>query len=148
MNSIVKTIAIAALLLTAVPAAANTGDEKAITLSQLPAAARQTIMTHFPGHKVSIAKVESELFSKTYTVIFTNGEKIEFDKKGRWEEVKCKRSAVPASLVPAQIARYIKANYPDCRILEIERDDEEYEVKLSNYIEVTFDDKFNVIDID
>lgn len=148
MNSIVKTIAIAALLLTAVPAAANTGDEKAITLSQLPPAARQTIMTHFPGHKVSIAKVESELFSKTYTVIFTNGEKIEFDGKGRWEEVKCKRSAVPASLVPAQIARYIKANYPDCRILEIERDDEEYEVKLSNYIEVTFDDKFNVIDID
>ena len=148
MNSIIKTIAIAALLLTAVPAAANTGDEKAITLSQLPAAARQTIMTHFPGYKVSIAKVESELFSKTYTVIFTNGEKIEFDGKGRWEEVKCKRSAVPASLVPAQIARYIKANYPDCRILEIERDDEEYEVKLSNYIEVTFDDKFNVIDID
>ena len=148
MNSIIKTIAIAALLLTAVPAAANTGDEKAITLSQLPAAARQAIMTHFPGYKVSIAKVESELFSKTYTVIFTNGEKIEFDGKGRWEEVKCKRSAVPASLVPAQIARYIKANYPDCRILEIERDDEEYEVKLSNYIEVTFDDKFNVIDID
>ena len=85
MNSIVKTIAIAALLLTAVPAAANTGDEKAITLSQLPAAARQTIMTHFPGHKVSIAKVESELFSKTYTVIFTNGEKIEFDGKGRFK---------------------------------------------------------------
>ena len=73
---------------------------------------------------------------------------IEFDGRGQWTEVKCKRSAVPASLVPQQIARYISSNYPDCRILEIERDEDEYEVKLSNYVEVTFDRKFNVIDID
>lgn len=142
--------AIITMLALAVPlkAAPVTGGEKAISEGQLPAAARQTISAHFAGRKIALAKMETELFSKTYSVIFTNGEKIEFDGKGRWEEVKCKRSAVPASLVPAQIARYIKANYPDCRILEIERDDEEYEVKLSNYIEVTFDDKFNVIDID
>ena len=35
-----------------------------------------------------------------------------------------------------------------CRILEIERDDDEYEVKLSNFVEVTFDSDFNVTDID
>ena len=92
--------------------------------------------------------MKSGLFSKEYTVIFTNGEKIEFDGHGKWTEVKCKRSAVPASLVPQQIARYISSNYPDCRILEIERDEDEYEVKLSNYVEVTFDSRFNVIDID
>ena len=33
------------------------------------------------------------------------------------------------------------------RQLEIERDDE-YEVKLSNHVEVTFNKKFEVIDID
>ena len=129
-------------------ACANTGDGKAISPDRLPATALQTIKTHFQGRKVALAKVEAELFSKEYTVIFTNGEKIEFDGRGRWKEVKCKRSAVPASLVPQPIARYIRANYPDCRILEIERDDDEYEVKLSNYVEVTFDARFNVIDID
>lgn len=147
MKRILETMLFALALLFASPASANTDGGKAISPSKLPQAALQTINTHLPGRKIAIAKVESELFSKSYTVIFTNGEKIEFDGRGRWTEVKCKRSAVPASLVPAQIAQYIRANYPDCRILEIERDDE-YEVKLSNHVEVTFNKKFEVIDID
>lgn len=147
MKRILETMLFALVLLFASPASANTDGGKAISPGKLPQAALQTINTHLPGRKIAIAKVESELFSKSYTVIFTNGEKIEFDGRGRWTEVKCKRSAVPASLVPAQIAQYIRANYPDCRILEIERDDE-YEVKLSNHVEVTFNKKFEVIDID
>lgn len=147
MKRILETMLFALALLFASPASANTDGGKAISPGKLPQAALQTINTHLPGRKIAIAKVESELFSKSYTVIFTNGEKIEFDGRGRWTEVKCKRSAVPASLVPAQIAKYIRANYPDCRILEIERDDE-YEVKLSNHVEVTFNKKFEVIDID
>lgn len=147
MKRILETMLFALALLFASPASANTDGGKAISPGKLPQAALQTINTHLPGRKKAIAKVESELFSKSYTVIFTNGEKIEFDGRGRWTEVKCKRSAVPASLVPAQIAQYIRANYPDCRILEIERDDE-YEVKLSNHVEVTFNKKFEVIDID
>mgnify|MGYP002603381286 FL=1 len=147
MKRVLETMLFALALLFASPASANTDGGKAISPGKLPQAALQTINTHLPGRKIAIAKVESELFSKSYTVIFTNGEKIEFDGRGRWTEVKCKRSAVPASLVPAQIAQYIRANYPDCRILEIERDDE-YEVKLSNHVEVTFNKKFEVIDID
>lgn len=147
MKRILETMLFALALLFASPASANTDGGKAISPGKLPQAALQTINTHLPGRKIAIAKVESELFSKSYTVIFTNGEKIEFDGRGKWTEVKCKRSAVPASLVPAQIAQYIRANYPDCRILEIERDDE-YEVKLSNHVEVTFNKKFEVIDID
>lgn len=147
MKRILETMLFALALLFASPASANTDGGKAISPGKLPQAALQTINTHLPGRKIAIAKVESELFSKSYTVIFTNGEKIEFDGRGRWTEVKCKRSAVPASLVPAQIEQYIRANYPDCRILEIERDDE-YEVKLSNHVEVTFNKKFEVIDID
>ena len=144
-----RTIIISLLaLLAQTPASASTGDEKAIPADRLPKAALATVKAHFPGRKVALAKVETELFSKEYTVIFTNGEKIEFDGRGRWTEVKCKRSAVPSSLVPQAIPRYIRATYPDCRLLEIERDDDEYEGKLSNYDELTFDTDFNVIDID
>ena len=128
---IISMLAALAMLLPNV-ARANTGDYKAIPVDRLPAVALQTIKTHMAGRKVAIAKVKSGLFSKEYTVIFTNGEKIEFDGHGK----------------SPQIARYISSNYPDCRILEIERDEDEYEVKLSNYVEVTFDSKFNVIDID
>ena len=129
-------------------ARANTGDYKAIPVDRLPAVALQTIKAHMAGRKVAIAKVKSGLFSKEYTVIFTNGEKIEFDGHGRWTEIKCKRTAVPATLIPPQITRYIRANYPECKILEIEKDDGETEVTLSNHIEVSFNQRYEVIDIE
>ena len=46
------------------------------------------------------------------------------------------------------IRNYVKTNYPDARILQIEYDDNEYEIKLSNRWEITFDSKMRVIDID
>ena len=129
------------------PASANTDSDKAIPPSRLPKAALQTISAHLPGRKIAIAKVESELFSKSYTVIFTNGEKIEFDKSGDWTEVKCK-SGVPTQIVPSAIRTYVKNNYPDASIIQIERKRNEYEVKLSNRWEITFDSQMRVIDID
>ncbi len=148
MKTFVISLILALASLLPATASPDMGDDKAISPSQLPKAALQTISTHLRGRKIAIAKMEGGLFSKSYTVIFTNGEKIEFNGRGHWTEIKCKRSAVPASLVPARIAVYIRENYPDCRILEIERDDDETEVKLSNYVEVTFDSDFNVTDID
>ena len=43
---------------------------------------------------------------------------------------------------------YGATNYPDAKILKIERDKKDYEVKLSNRTELKFDLKFNLIDID
>lgn len=50
--------------------------------------------------------------------------------------------------VPAQIAQYVSGHYPDASIVQIDRDKHDYEVKLSNGLELTFDLKFNLIDID
>lgn len=88
------------------------------------------------------------MFYKSYDVVFTNGEKVEFDKSGEWKEVQCRQSEVPAQIVPEAIRNYVKTNYPDARILQIEYDDNEYEIKLSNRWEITFDSKMRVIDID
>ena len=149
MKTILKLLLIAvALLLPSVASADTTGSEKAISPSQLPAKARQTIAAHFPNRKIALAKMETELFSRSYSVILTHGEKIEFDGRGAWTEIKCKRSAVPAALVPQPIARYVRENYPDARIIEIEKDDDEIEVTLSNHLEVTFNKDFEVTDID
>lgn len=148
MKAIARLVIMAVAMAFAIQADANTGNERAISVDKLPAAALQTIHTHFPGRKIALAKMEKEFFSKNYSVIFTNGEKVEFDGSGRWTEIKCKRSAVPATLVPAKIAQYIKVNYPSCRILEIEREDGEIEVTLSNHVEVTFNGRYEVIDIE
>ncbi len=127
---------------------ASADNDKPISMSQLPAAAQQVIKKHFGGKKVALAKMESGLFEKSYDVVFNNGEKVEFDRKGNWTEIDCKMSSVPAGLVPAKIAQYVKSTYPGTKILQIEKDDSQYEVKLSNRLEVTFNRNFQVVDID
>ena len=81
-------------------------------------------------------------------MIFTNGNKVEFDKKGEWTEIDCKHTVVPTAIIPTTIQKYVTTNYPDTRVLKIERDKKEYEVQLSNRVELKFDLKFNLIDID
>ena len=60
----------------------------------------------------------------------------------------CKYSSVPGNVIPAQIQKYVSTNYPDAKVLRIEKDKKDYEIKLSNGWEIKFDLKFNVIDID
>lgn len=123
-------------------------NDKPIQVNQLPAKAQTFLKTHFKNQKVALAKLETELFYKGYDVTFTNGEKIEFDKTGEWTEVQCRQSEVPPQIVPEGIKTYVKTNYPDARILQIERDKKEFEIKLSNRWEIKFDSQMRVIDID
>ena len=123
-------------------------NDRPISVSELPEKAQQFIRQHFPNEKVSLAKMERELFDTTYEVIFTSSSKVEFLKNGDWKEVDCKYSTVPAAIIPQQIAQYVSQYYPDTSVVQIDRDKRDYEVKLTNGLELTFDLKFNLIDID
>lgn len=123
-------------------------DDKPIQVSQLPQAAQTFIKQYFPNSKVALAKMETDWFDKSYDVIFTNGDKLEFDKKGAWTEVNCKHSVVPVAVIPEAIKKYVTTNYPNAKVLKIERDKHDYEVKLSDGWEIKFDMQFHVIDID
>lgn len=136
------------LCLFAVCTVAGADNEKTISVSELPSKAQTFLTTYFKDKKVAMAKVETELLDKTYDVVFTDGEKLEFDRSGEWKEVDCRVSGVPAAIVPVAIQRYVEANYENQRILSIERDRKETEVKLSSGLEIKFDKKNRVIDID
>ena len=110
--------------------------------------AQTFITTYFKDQKVALITQETGLFYKSYDVVFASGEKLEFDKSGDWTEVKCKTVEVPAAIIPEAILKYVKANYPEAKILEIEHDSEGYEIKLSNRLEIKFNNKFQVVDID
>ena len=127
---------------------ARADDDKPIQVSQMPQKAQQFIKQHFAGSNIAMAKVESDFLQKSYDVIFTDGNKVEFDKKGNWTEVNCKFVFVPRGITPSPIQKYPATNYPDAKVLKIERDKTDYEVKLSNGWELKFDSKFNLIDID
>lgn len=92
-------------------ATAYAGHDKPITFDKLPAKAQQFIKTHFVNKKIAIAKKEVEFIGKSYDVIFTNGDKVEFSGDGNWTEVKCKYSEVPSAIVPKQILDYVAQNY-------------------------------------
>ena len=123
-------------------------NDKPVTVNQLPAKAQTFLTTYFKDAKVALATQETELFSKSYDVVFNNGDKVEFDKSGEWTEVRCRLTGVPAELVPAPIAEYVKNMYPDTQILQIERDTRGYEIKLSNRLEITFNKQMQPVDID
>ena len=127
---------------------AHAGNDTPIQVSQLPQKAQTFISTHFSNLKVALATVESEVFSKTYDVMFTTGEKLEFDKSGQWTEVKTKPAAVPSEIVPEAIQTWVSSHYADAHIVKVERESKTYEVELSNRVEVKFNSKFHVIDID
>ena len=127
---------------------ARADDDKPIQVTQMPQPAQLFIKQHFPKNKVALAKMENDFFYKSYEVIFTNGNKVEFDKKGNWTEIDCKHTVVPTATIPTAIQKYVTTNYPDTKVLKIERDKKEYEVKLYNRVELKFDLKFNLIDID
>lgn len=123
-------------------------NDKPITVSQLPQAAQHVLKTEFKNRKVALAKMESGIIEKSYDVIFTNGDKIEFDRNGNWTDIECKKSGVPARLVPSQIRAYVKKNYSSHKIIEIEKKRSSYEVKLSKGVELTFNKNFKVTDVD
>ena len=123
-------------------------NDKPIEMNQLPVKAQTFITTYFKDQKVALITQETGLFYKSYDVVFASGDKLEFDKSGDWTEVKCKTVEVPAAIIPEAILKYVKANYPEVKILEIEHDSEGYEIKLSNRLEIKFNNKFQVVDID
>ncbi len=147
-TTIMKKLVFLLVCLFTLQTVARADDDKPIQVTQMPQPAQQFIKQHFADSKVALAKMESDFFYKSYEVIFTNGDKVEFDNKGNWEEVNCKYSSVPTAIIPAAIQKYVATNYPDAKILKIERDKKDYEVKLSNRTELKFDLKFNLIDID
>lgn len=123
-------------------------DDKPIQFSGLPRTAQQFVMQNFADKKVALAKMESDFFGKNYDVIFVNGDKVEFDRSGNWKKIKCKHSQVPASLVPNPIMVYVRDNYPECKIIELEKEGNTYEAKLSNGWELKFNKNFELIDLD
>lgn len=136
------------LLLAVGTLTARADDDRPISVDQLPRTAQQFIKQHFPNEKVAYAKTERGLFETKYEVVFTNSSKVEFASNGEWREVDCKYSTVPVAIIPVQITNYVKDNYPDVSVVQIDRNKRDYEVKLTNGLELTFDLKFNLIEID
>lgn len=121
-----------------------------IEVNQLPQAAQTFINNYFSNRTVSLVKKDTDYLDNSYDVYFTDGDKLEFNKKGEWQEVDCSNSTLPADIVPVEIRNITSAKYPGIRIIKIEKKKKSkgYEVKLSNLLELEFNKSYNLVDID
>ena len=119
-------------------------NDQVITFDRLPATAQTMLKQNFSEKVPLVITADWD----DYKVMYTNGDKVEFDKKGNWRDIECKTSQVPADLIPAQITANVNATFPGTSITEIDRDRRGYSVKLSNGLELEYNRNFQVIELD
>lgn len=118
-------------------------------VSLLPTEARDMIKTYFPKAMVSYLKVDKHFFrTEGYDVRLSDGTDLEFNTKGQWTEVECHPQAVPAKLIPESIRKYVGRYYGDQQVKKIKHNRRGYELKLSNGLEVEFDNMGNFLRLD
>ena len=148
MKRIFRILMIAICCMVSYNMVANAGNDKSITVNALPAKAQTLLNNHFNGQKVMLATIESGVVSRSYDVVLQNGTKLEFDKKGNLTEIDSKQGIVPVQLIPQAIKNYLKDNYAGQSVKKIEMNKNEYEVELTNGLDLTFNKHFQLIDID
>lgn len=126
---------------------ACTADDRPVTIEQLPAAARSFIEANYPDATISYAYVDDDLLRPDYTVRLSNGVEIEFEHSGALEKISS-RAGIPEGIIPVQITEYVNTHYPDALIIEYEVGRKEYEVKLTNGLELKFNSGFRLVVID
>ena len=112
-----------------------------VEIDQLPASVKTFVSTHFPEQNIVYAELEH---GYKYEIRLNDGSKIEILKSGEFQKAECVMKAVPASLIPAKIADYIKKNHADSMVTEIEKKAFGYKVELNDHLELIFgaDGKF------
>lgn len=129
--------------------ATTQAQDKAITFSQLPQAAQSFINKYFDEKGVSYITEDSGFLSgRDYEVKFNDGKKVEFDSKGDWTEIDMGKDAVPARIIPAGILKYVNKAFPNNNIVQIDKSSRQYEVELSNGLDLEFNNKGEFIRID
>ena len=141
-------IAAAALLLGIVSASAD--NDRPINVNQLPKASQEFLAEHFSGLQLAFAVEDRKYIGSEYEVVYTDRTEVEFNTEGEWTSVERRYDAVPAGIVPAEISKYLDSLEfaRGQQIRKISHNRFEWEVELSNGLEIEFDTRFNVIGID
>ena len=123
-------------------------DDKPIAFEKLPVASQQFLNTNFPDVKILSVMQDDDLVRPDYYVRLADGIKVDFSHCGALEKIECRKGGVPESLIPVQITGYVKSHYPGEVVVEYEVGKKGYEVKLSNGMELKFNQGFHLIKVD
>ncbi|MXV38322.1 hypothetical protein GO491_06470 [Flavobacteriaceae bacterium Ap0902] len=113
-------------------------EDKVVTNDELPQEIQTYVQTHFPNSNIVQATMDDEMISKTYEIVLENNMKLEFDSDNNISEIDSS-TELPDSVVPTPILEYVKTNYPNNKIMDMDIDDNKQSVELDNQMELEFD---------
>lgn len=135
------------LLFTILPISAD--DIVTKDIQKLPKTAREFITKHFPDNKISYIKIDKELFSTTYDVVFINGAEIDFNGSGEWTEIDGNKQGIPIAILSPSIRNYITGEFSNIPIEKVEKESWGYiEIELVNGMDLKFNKKGELVEID
>ena len=65
-------------------------NDKLVSKSELPVKTQQFLDQYFANVKITYAKLERDLFDRSYEVVLAEGTKLEFTPQGDWKDVDCR----------------------------------------------------------
>lgn len=108
------------------------------------------LTTHFPNVKVAFYKIEKNILRiESYDVILTDGTDLEFDGSGNWTEIDGEKKALPLSVIPPQVLKYVNEHFPDQFVVCLDKKKRDrVEVQLNSGWELLFDKNYQIINIE
>ena len=122
--------------------------DNAFPPEQLPEEIIDFVQKHFADKKIVSAEKNWDWLGTKYSVTVSDSTKISFNASNEWDEVESPSAGVPASMVPAQVASYVRSNVPGVKITKIEKESSDFEVELEGDAEVKLNEDGLLIERD
>ncbi|MFY0481987.1 PepSY-like domain-containing protein [Flavobacterium sp. PLA-1-15] len=113
--------------------------EEIIKESELPASAVTFLATNFKNNPVRTVVKDTDMRKVTFEVKLNDGTEVEFNQKGEWKEVDGDKKPIPTAFIPKTILDYVKTKYPNEQITHIDKGLRDYDVDLTNGLDLEFD---------
>lgn len=120
--------------------------DRLINAEELPKGSQDFIKTHFPD--CSVMRVQYDGVDKDYDVNLDCSAELEFNKNGEWKSVDCYANRVPDAIIPSAILDYVKSNYAQNYIVQIEKERTGYDVELNSDVDLRFNSNGEFVRVD
>ena len=104
-------------------------EKKIIDIDKLPKDVKEFIGYYFYGDEIYLAEKEK---SGDYIVNLKSGIEIKFKWTGEWLYINGNNNKITHNVLPKEVINTIMSLYPQCAILDTSINDNRYDIKLDN----------------
>ena len=110
-------------------------NEQVIPVDSIPKEAKTFLNKYYP--KIELVYAEKD--RNEIDVTLANGAEVSFFNDGQWKSVDGKHQAIPTGFIPAPVLAAIKKAHSGANVIQIEKENSGFDVKLDNRMELKMD---------